>query len=84
MAETAREPSEIEYSGKRFELKCKAHINATNQNEEFVTEALLTMGKMELLVHELLVADAWQINVLPLISKDLSAKDTLRTYFLVF
>lgn len=40
------------------------------------------MGKMELLVHELLVSDAWQRNVLPFLSKDLSSKDSLRTYFL--
>ena len=58
-------------------------MNALNQNEEFVTELFVTFDKMQLLIHELLVAETWKSKVLPHLLKDIARQDSLKSYFLV-
>ncbi len=58
-------------------------MNAQNDNEEFVTEALVTFEKMETLVYELLVAETWKSNVSPLLLEDMVTQSSLKPYFLV-
>ena len=41
-------------------LNQQAHISASNQSDEFVLESLLTYGKLDILIHNLVAADCWK------------------------
>ena len=58
-------------------------MNAQNDNEEFVTEALVTFEKMETLVYDLLVAETWKSSVSPFFLEDMVNQTSLKPYFLV-
>jgi len=67
------------------QLNLQAHQSAQQQGDEFVMEAFLTFDKMRLLVHELLVIEAWRMHVFPRIKKSLvEAKATMRGYFCLY
>lgn len=67
------------------QLNLQAHQSAQQQGDEFVLEALLTFDKLRTLVHELLVTEAWRVNVFPRIKKALvDGKATMRGYFCLY
>ena len=48
----------------------------SQQADDFVKEALLSFGKIDTLVHELLCVEVWKENVLPLLFKQSCAANT--------
>jgi len=67
------------------QLNLQAHQSAQQAGDEYVLEAFLTFDKLKLLVHELLVIEAWRLNVFPRIKKGLvEMKATMRGYFCLF
>ena len=47
------------------ELNLQAHHNAMNQTDEFVSDLLVTLDKIPILIHELLVVEVWKQKVFP-------------------
>lgn len=67
------------------QLNLQAHQSAQQGGDEYVLEALITFDKLKVLVHELLVVEAWRLNVFPRIKRGLSeTKATMRGYFCLF
>lgn len=67
------------------QLNLQAHQSAQQSADEYVLEAFLTFDKLKLLVHELLVIEAWRVNVFPRIKQGLvELKATMRGYFCLF
>ena len=67
------------------QLNLQAHQSAQQNGDEFVLEALITFGKLKVLVHELLAIEAWRLNVYPRIKGGLAElKCTMRGYFCLF
>ena len=68
------------------QLNLQAHVNAQTHSDEFVKAAFLASdGKVPLLVHELLVAEAWREAAFPLLAPHLaSALDGIATYQLPY
>lgn len=67
------------------QLNLQAHQSAQQSADEYVLEAFLTFDKLKLLVHELLVIEAWRVNVFPRIKSGLvELKATMRGYFCLF
>ncbi|TPX32886.1 hypothetical protein SmJEL517_g04092 [Synchytrium microbalum] len=65
-------------------LNIQAHYNVLNQNEEFITEALITFDKIPTLIHELLVINLWKTKVLPLIANSLPKEHAVKLYFVMY
>ena len=65
------------------QLNIQAHANAQRSSDPFVMEAVLTFNKLPVLVHELLVAEAWVWRVLPLVKEKIAARNSMRAYFAV-
>ena len=47
-------------------LNIQAHQNALSNSDEYISEALLTFNKIEFLIHDLLLIEAWKENIFPL------------------
>ena len=54
------------------QLNMQAHINASQQRDEFVVEALILHEKIGLLIRELIATELWKLNAYPIL------KDFLR------
>eukprot|EP00898_Chlorokybus_atmophyticus_P008829 jgi/Chlat1/8948/Chrsp94S08253 len=67
------------------ELNLQAHHNALSHSDEFVMEALVSLDKVAVLVHELLVIEVWKERVYPLIAKGLKNDDnTINLYLALY
>ncbi|KAG1671405.1 hypothetical protein FOA52_011902 [Chlamydomonas sp. UWO 241] len=67
------------------ELNMQAHINAQTNSDEFVVELFVTLDKVQVLVHNLLVIEAWKELVLPHLKKALVDNiDPMRQYMLLY
>ncbi|KAL6764744.1 hypothetical protein V8C86DRAFT_1823479, partial [Haematococcus lacustris] len=64
-------------------LNMQAHINAATHSEEFVVESLVSLDKMSVLVHDLLVIESWKLHVLPHLHKHLAHKVEMTMSYLV-
>lgn len=56
-------------------LNVQAHANAQAHQEEFVKELLVSRGKIDALVEELLAAEAWRERVLPKMKREVAGSD---------
>jgi zinc finger MYND domain-containing protein 10 len=66
-------------------LNMQAHHCAKANSDDFVLEALVTFDKLPVIVHELVVIEAWRENVYPLIEKDVLRKGaSMRAYFTLY
>lgn len=77
-------------------LNQQAHQSARERSDEFVLEAMLTFDKMEVLIYDLVLIEAWREHVYPMIKtaicggieEDLAARRlrcrTLRAYFVLY
>lgn len=65
-------------------LNLQAHQSAMTNSDEYVIEALLTFGKLELLIHDLLIIEAWKENVYPLLMKRVAGRNSIRIYFVLY
>tara|TARA_B110000090_G_scaffold206533_1_gene256141 strand:+ start:92 stop:1927 length:1836 start_codon:yes stop_codon:yes gene_type:complete len=66
-------------------LNMQAHHCAKANADDFVLEALVTFDKLPVVVHELIVMEAWRENVYPLMEKDvLRQGSSMRAYFTLY
>eukprot|EP00605_Chrysophyceae_sp_TOSAG23-4_P000190 GSChrysophyteH1.ASY1.ANO1.226.1 assembled CDS len=65
-------------------LNVQAHQSAAANNEEFVLEAILTFEKMDVLIHDLLVIEAWKENVYPELLDRVAGRNSMRIYFVLY
>ena len=65
-------------------LNVQAHQSASANNEEYVLEAVLTFDKMDVLIHDLLIIEAWKENIYPLILDRVAGKNNMRIYFILY
>mmetsp|Transcript_2850 Transcript_2850/g.5782 ORF Transcript_2850/g.5782 Transcript_2850/m.5782 type:complete len:589 (+) Transcript_2850:112-1878(+) len=67
------------------QLNLQAHQSAQGNQDEFVIEALVTLDKVRLLVHELLATEAWRLHLFPRLKGALAElKATMRGYFCLY
>jgi hypothetical protein len=65
-------------------LNVQTHINASQQRDEFVMEALVLHEKIPLLIRELVSTELWKENVFPLVHEFLSAENSIKGYMLLY
>jgi hypothetical protein len=65
-------------------LNLQAHQCAMSNSDEYVLEAFLTFNKLETLIHDLLLIEAWKEFIFPLLSERLSSKNSMRLYFILY
>eukprot|EP00039_Didymoeca_costata_P009064 m.120071 g.120071 ORF g.120071 m.120071 type:complete len:448 (+) comp14345_c0_seq2:91-1434(+) len=66
-------------------LNIQAHVNAQAGADEFVQEALISFGKIPVLVHELIAIEVWKENVYPeLVKLDFCEKSTMVAYIVFY
>ena len=63
----------------------QAHHNAQTHSDEFVLELLVSLGKLDTLVHNLLVIETWKEAVYPFLNHHIASNvDPIITYTLLF
>ena len=65
-------------------LNLQAHVNASQQRDEFVLEAFVLHEKMPLLVRELVACELWKANVHPLLQAWLAKNNSIKGYLLLY
>lgn len=65
-------------------LNLQAHQSAVTNSDEYVIESLLTFSKLEVLIHDLLIIEAWKENVFPKLRSRLAGRNSIRTYFVLY
>jgi len=66
-------------------LNMQAHHCAKANTDDFVLESLVTFDKLPIIVHELVVMEAWRENVFPLLEKDVVKRGSaMRAYFTLY
>jgi hypothetical protein len=65
-------------------LNLQAHQSAMTNSDEYVIEALLTFGKLEVLIHDLLVIEAWKENVFSKLKSRVAGRNSIRVYFILY
>ena len=65
-------------------LNVQTHVNASQQRDEFVMEALVLHEKIPLLIRELVSTELWKENVFPLVHEFLSAENSIKGYMLLY
>lgn len=68
------------------QLNIQAHYNARTNSDEFVVDLLVSLDKVGVLVHDLLVIEAWKEKVMvPHLMKHIADKvDSVTSYMLLF
>lgn len=74
----------MEQHRKLEKLNLQAHQNAMSNSDEYVMEAVLTFDKLGVLIHDLILIEAWKENVYPLLLNDLAGKNNMRLYFILY
>jgi hypothetical protein len=66
-------------------LNIQAHHNAQTKHDEYVYEAFLSLNKLPLLVHDLLVIEAWREKIFPQFLKEdlVDEQMSLKIYMVV-
>lgn len=65
-------------------LNLQAHQNAMSNSDEYVMEAVLTFDKLGVLIHDLILIEAWKESVYPLLVDDLAGRNNMRLYFILY
>ena len=65
-------------------LNIQAHKNAIGSSDEFVMESFCTLDKMPFIVNDLLTAEVWKTNVLPLMMEEVAKLSTIKSYMCVY
>eukprot|EP00607_Mallomonas_marina_P000365 CAMPEP_0182434784 /NCGR_PEP_ID=MMETSP1167-20130531/71811_1 /TAXON_ID=2988 /ORGANISM="Mallomonas Sp, Strain CCMP3275" /LENGTH=453 /DNA_ID=CAMNT_0024625039 /DNA_START=49 /DNA_END=1410 /DNA_ORIENTATION=- len=65
-------------------LNLQGHQNAMTNSDEYVLEAILTFDKLPVLIHDLLIIEAWKENVYPLLIDQVAGKNNMRIYFILY
>jgi len=65
-------------------LNLQAHVNASQQRDEFVLEAMVLHEKMPLIIRELIASELWKQNAFPLIRDWLDKNNSVKGYLLLY
>mmetsp|Transcript_3815 Transcript_3815/g.5931 ORF Transcript_3815/g.5931 Transcript_3815/m.5931 type:complete len:451 (-) Transcript_3815:188-1540(-) len=65
-------------------LNLQAHQSAMTRSDEYILESVLTFGKLEVLIYDLLVIEAWKEYVYPLLVDKLAGRNSMRLYFILY
>ena len=65
-------------------LNLQAHQSAMSNSDEYVLEAILTFEKLDVLIHDLIVIEAWKEHVYPCLLDRVAGKNTMRIYFVLY
>ncbi|KAJ3320456.1 Zinc finger MYND domain-containing protein 10 [Boothiomyces sp. JEL0866] len=65
-------------------LNFQAHKNLVDQNEEYISELFVTYQKLDCIIHDLFLINAWKKNIYPSLEKSLVKGNSLTAYFLLF
>ena len=65
-------------------LNLQAHQNAMTNSDEYVLEAILTFDKLGVLIHDLIIIEAWKENVYPLLLDHIAGRNNMRVYFILY
>ena len=65
-------------------LNLQAHHNALTNSDEYVMEAVLTFDKLGVLIHDLLLIEAWKEHIYPLLVDELAGRNSMRLYFIMY
>lgn len=65
-------------------LNLQAHQSAMSNSDEYVLEAILTFDKLDVLIHDLIVIEAWKEHVYPCLLDRVAGKNTMRIYFVLY
>ncbi|GFR49693.1 hypothetical protein Agub_g11843 [Astrephomene gubernaculifera] len=66
-------------------LNLQAHYNAQTHSDEFVVELLVSCDKLPVLLHDLLVTEAWQTHLYPHLAAHLAERvDSVTAYLLTY
>lgn len=65
-------------------LNLQAHQSAMSRSDEYILESILTFSKLEVLVHDLLIIEAWKEFVYPLLASELAGRNSMRIYFVLY
>lgn len=65
-------------------LNMQSHQSAASNSDEYVLEAIMTFGKIDVLINDLITIEAWKEQVYPLLSENLAGRNTIRTYFILY
>jgi hypothetical protein len=74
----------MEQHRKIEKLNIQAHQNALTNSDEYVMEAVLTFNKLDTLIHDLLLIEAWKENIYPLLLPKLAGRNNMRLYFILY
>ncbi|KAM6927827.1 zinc finger MYND domain-containing protein 10 [Xenentodon cancila] len=66
-------------------LNMQAVLNASAMHDEFVKELLVSLGKIPLLIHELILVEVWKQKVFPILCQlqDFNPKNTFHLYMVI-
>lgn len=65
-------------------LNLQAHHNAMTNSDEYVLESLLTFDKLGVIIHDLLLIEAWKENVYPKLLDRVAGRNSMRVYFILY
>lgn len=65
-------------------LNIQAHKNAMNSTDEFIMDLLVTLEKMDVIIYDLLVAEAWKKELYPLLKQHLAKGSSIKSYIALY
>lgn len=65
-------------------LNVQAHQSAMSNSDEYVLESMLTFDKLQVLVHDLIVIEAWKEKLYPELLDRVAGRNTMRCYFIMY
>ena len=65
-------------------LNLQAHVNASQDRDEFVLEAIVLHEKMPLLIRELIATELWKQNAYPLIKDWIDKNNSIKGYLMLY
>jgi zinc finger MYND domain-containing protein 10 len=77
-------PRWMQQHEKLEKLNLQAHQSAMSRSDEYILESVLTFSKLEVLVHDLLIIEAWKEFVYPLLADRLAGRNSMRLYFVLY
>lgn len=65
-------------------LNIQAHYNALSKHDEFVVDGIVTSGKLDVLVHDLLLIEMWREKMFPLVLERMSDFQAMKCYVILY
>jgi len=65
-------------------LNMQAQLSVMHQSDEFVVEALIDHEKIDVLIHDLIVTEAWKANIMPKVVEELASTHYVKLYLIAY